>query len=114
MKKFIIIALAAAFAAAACEKTPTRDLPVQVSVSLTYENGPFATEGITVSLADLNGSASYQAQTDASGTALFSVLPGIYSAQRYFQCYRASIRHRRHILSAKARTFLSTTESIQM
>ena len=90
MKKFIIIALAAAFAAAACEKTPTRDLPVQVSVSLTYENGPFATEGITVSLADLNGSASYQAQTDASGTALFSVLPGIYSASATYSVSEGS------------------------
>lgn len=89
MKKFIILALAAVFAAAACEKTPAEQ-PVQVSVNLLYEGQPFETEGVTVSLSDLNGSASYQATTDASGCAVFQVLPGIYSASAAYSVSEGS------------------------
>ena len=89
MKKFIILALVAVFAAAACEKTPAEQ-PVQVSVNLLYEGQPFETEGVTVSLSDLNGSASYQATTDASGCAVFQVLPGIYSASATYSVSEGS------------------------
>ena len=89
MKKFIILTLAAVFAAAACEKTPAEP-PVQVSVNLLYEGQPFETEGVTVSLSDLNGSASYQATTDASGCAVFQVLPGIYSASATYSVSEGS------------------------
>ena len=89
MKKFIILALAAVFAAAACEKTPAEP-PVQVSVNLLYDGQPFETEGVTVNLSDLNGSASYQATTDASGCAVFQVLPGIYSASATYSVSEGS------------------------
>ena len=80
MKKFIISALAAVAAATSCVKPAAQEQPVEATINLIYENSPFEQEGIKVRLSGQGGNASWEATTDASGKASFSVLPGLYSA----------------------------------
>ncbi|MBQ9583570.1 MAG: DUF4876 domain-containing protein [Bacteroidales bacterium] len=65
-----------AFVAVSCEpKGPeTQDVDVQLS----FENSPIAEEGVTVTLS--NGTASFEALTNADGVATFNVPVGVYTA----------------------------------
>lgn len=69
---------AMAIVATACDPK-TENPPVDVTITLMYENEVFAEDGITVTLTATDNSASYQAET-AAGVATFSVLPGLYNA----------------------------------
>lgn len=81
MKKVLfVIAVALCFSLVSCEKKPTTaDVPVQ----LMYNGAPFAVAGIPVSLA--SGSATFDAQTDASGVATFVVPVGTYAVTASYQ-----------------------------
>lgn len=73
-----------ALVAVSCQKTP-KSVPVPVTVSLEMNGAAYAAADVTVRLRDLNGTASYEAKTDASGTATFTVLPGFYEASTQFK-----------------------------
>lgn len=84
MKKFLLIIAAVALVAVSCKKEP-KNVPVPVTVALEMNGAAYAAAEVTVSLRDLNGTASYEVQTDAEGTATFSVLPGFYEASTQFK-----------------------------
>lgn len=84
MKKIIFIVAAVVLALVACEKTPKNE-PVEIKVSLAKDATAYQQADVTISLRDLNGSASYEAVTDETGTASFLVLPGLYEASASFR-----------------------------
>ena len=84
MKKILIFLAAVTLIAVSCERTPKNE-PVAATVSLTMGGEAYSAADITVSLRDLNGSAVYEALTDANGTAAFTVLPGFYEATASFK-----------------------------
>ncbi|MGM9770630.1 MAG: DUF4876 domain-containing protein [Candidatus Cryptobacteroides sp.] len=80
MKRNLIMMLAAAvMMAVSCEKN---DGPktAEVSICLQKDGAALAVEGLTVSLRDIGGTASYEALTDAAGVALFVIPSGNYEA----------------------------------
>ncbi|MGM9742433.1 MAG: DUF4876 domain-containing protein [Candidatus Cryptobacteroides sp.] len=80
MKRNLIMLLAAAvIMAVSCEKN---DGPktAEVSICLQKDGAALAVEGLTVSLRDIGGTASYEAATDAAGVALFVLPSGNYEA----------------------------------
>lgn len=86
MKRLIYILTFIASAAMSCvPQTPQEMSLSEVSVSLVYDGRAYEGAGITVNLRELNGRTSYEAVTDASGTAGFSVLPGYYEASATFK-----------------------------
>lgn len=84
MKKILMFIATVALLAVSCEKKP-KSVPVPVTVSLEMNGAAYEAADITVGLRDLNGTASYEAKTDASGTATFTVLPGFYEANTQFK-----------------------------
>lgn len=84
MKKYLLLIAAAALMAASCEKG-IKNTPVDVTVSLEMNGQAYAAADITVSLRELNGTASYEAVTDENGTATFNVLAGLYEASATFK-----------------------------
>lgn len=84
MKKIFLIIAAMALVAVSCNKEP-KNVPVPVTVSIEMNGTAYAEADITVGLRDLNGTASYEAKTDAAGTATFNVLPGFYEASTQFK-----------------------------
>lgn len=79
----IFAAFAAALLAFACQQNKV--LPVEISVQLFSDNEVLAQSGVTVSLADAAGTATFEAITDAAGIAKFSVNPGSYTASATFK-----------------------------
>jgi hypothetical protein len=84
MKKILLIIAAVALVAVSCKKEP-KNVPVPVTVSLEMNGAAYAAADVTVTLRDLNGTASFEAKTDAAGTAEFNVLPGFYEATASFK-----------------------------
>jgi hypothetical protein len=84
MKKILLIIAAVALVAVSCKKEP-KNVPVPVTVSLEMNGAAYAAADVTVTLRDLNGTASFEAKTDAAGTAEFNVLPGFYEANTQFK-----------------------------
>ena len=78
----IFAASAAALLAFACQP---KVLPVEISVQLFSDNEVLAQNGVTVSLADAAGTATFEAVTDAAGIAKFTVNPGSYTATATFK-----------------------------
>ena len=88
MKKFpmFFAALAAALPVfTSCEENGGPEATYDISISLKYEGSAYGAEGITVALSVLNGGASYEAATNASGTASFCVPAGTYEASASFR-----------------------------
>ena len=84
MKKILLIIAAVALVAVSCKKEP-KNVPVPVTVSLEMNGAAYAAADVTVTLRDLNGTASFEAKTNAAGTAEFNVLPGFYEANTQFK-----------------------------
>lgn len=83
MKKIIfLVMMAAAFLAVSCDPS-SENPPIEVQVSLMYENAIMDKDGVTVTLMTTDNSASYQAETVA-GVATFTVIPGLYNASASF------------------------------
>lgn len=85
MKKYLFMIAAAAIAAVACNPEENGVKTVQVSVSLEMNGEAFAQAEKPIKLRDLNGNATYDAVTDETGTAVFTVLPGLYEASSTFK-----------------------------
>ena len=85
----IFAASAAAVLAFACQP---KVLPVEISVQLFSGNEVLAQSGVTVSLADAAGTATFEAITDAAGIAKFTVNPGSYTATATFKTIEGSKR----------------------
>ena len=88
MKKFpmFFAVLAAALPVfTSCEENAGPEATYDISISLKYEGSAYGAEGITVALSVLNGGASYEAATNASGTASFCVPAGTYEASASFR-----------------------------
>ena len=84
MKKVLLLALAAlAFMAVSCDPKDKGPATEEVKVQLVFNEQAFAQEGITVTLA--NGTASFEAETDAAGVAEFKVPVGVYTATVSFK-----------------------------
>lgn len=84
MKKILLFLAAVTCLAVSCEKTP-KTVPVPATVTLMLDGQAYNVADITVSLRDLNGGAVYEAKTDATGVAPFTVLPGFYEATASFK-----------------------------
>lgn len=86
MKKIFSIALIAGLAilAVSCKEKEKPQPPVPISVQLQFEEAAFTVEGITVTLTDAAGTA-FEAATDASGAAGFTVPIGSYSASAVYK-----------------------------
>ena len=86
MKKFISFLMIAGLLLPvfSCQKRE-RQLPIAVNVQLQFEGSAFAVEGVTVTLTDAAGTATYEAETDASGLAEFLVPAGSYSASSVYK-----------------------------
>lgn len=83
MKKIIfLVMMTAAFLAVSCDPS-SENPPIEVQVSLMYENAIMDKDGVTVTLMTTDNSASYQAETVA-GVATFTVIPGLYNASASF------------------------------
>ncbi len=86
MKKLFNIILIAGLSvlAVSCKKEIPQP-PVPVSVQLQFENAAFQVEGITVTLTDAAGTAYFEADTDATGEAGFTVPAGSYTASAVYK-----------------------------
>ena len=99
MKKLLFMLATVAILAVSCDRSSDDLKTVQVSVSLEMDGWAVPTttkaDGSSdfhwvskadrpVKLKDLNSSAIYDGITDATGTAVFNVLPGIYEASSTF------------------------------
>ncbi len=71
-------------AATSCEEKDNTPKTVDIEVSLEFDREAYVEEGINVDLRDLNGAASYAAETDANGIAAFKVPAGLYEASVSF------------------------------
>lgn len=81
MKKYLLIFAAAALALMAASCNPSQDQnTVKISLQLTLDATPLASQGVVVTLANDSGSASFEAETDESGVATFNVPAGTYAA----------------------------------
>ena len=72
MKKYLMLIAAAALMAVSCEKE-IKNTPVDVTVSLEMNGQAYAAADITVSLRELNGSASFTLVTRVSVSRIFTV-----------------------------------------
>lgn len=86
MKKIFTILLAAMALAMSCTQNGAEKLAT-VRISIESEESELDKEGIAVTLRDLNGTTQYNAVSDASGIATFTVPNGVYeaSASCYFE-----------------------------
>ena len=87
MKKYLFFLCAAALAVLAISCDPKTPKPVDITVQLMADGTAFAQEGVTVALADAAGTANYEALTDASGAAAFTVPIGSYTASATWKTY---------------------------
>lgn len=86
MKKiFLMLAAAAAMMAVACTPETPEAKTFDIKVSLEKNAAAYEVADITVGLRDLNGGSSYEAKTDETGTATFTVLAGLYEASCSFK-----------------------------
>lgn len=85
MKKILFMIAAATIVAVSCDPSGNGVKTAQVSVTLEKDGEVFAEAGKTITLKDLNGGAAYDVQTDETGTAVFTVIPGIYEASVSFK-----------------------------
>lgn len=92
MKKYLFILCAAALAILAISCDPKTPKPVDITVQLMSDGVAFAQEGITVALADVAGTASYEAVTNAAGTAAFTVPIGSYTASATWKTAEDGVR----------------------
>ena len=83
MKKILIV-FAAAMIAAACDLS-TKSEVAEITLSLELDGSAYASADRKVTIQDINSSATFDAMTDASGKALFRLLPGVYDASVSFQ-----------------------------
>lgn len=87
MKKIInmfLIMAGISLVAVSCNKEPKQQ-PVQISIQLLCDGAPFSTEGVTVTLTDAAGAATYEEKSDASGIASFAVPVGAYTASALYK-----------------------------
>lgn len=86
MKKVLSIFSVAALIliAASCNKN-NEPKAIEITVQLTSENAALAVEGIPVELVEASGAATYEEKTDASGSAVFKVPVGSYSASTTYK-----------------------------
>ena len=83
MKKILII-FAAAIMVAACDPATKSDV-AEIEFSLEMDGAAYVAADKVVSIRDINSSATFDALTDATGKALFKLLPGVYEASVSFQ-----------------------------
>lgn len=82
MKKILFVVMAAlSLVLVSCEKKGPST--VQVPIQLMADGAPFAVAGVPVTLS--SGSATFEAQTDASGVANFTVAVGTYAVTASYQ-----------------------------
>lgn len=90
MKIRQLISILGIFVAAACGKTGDLQL-CNLSVTL-YNNGSVCKKsGVDMVLKEMSSSFEYHALTDESGTAAFSVMPGVYDAGCFFDNFNGSL-----------------------
>lgn len=85
MKKFIFMLTTIAMLATACESTEQLASPTDVKLILELNGEVFTKRMATVTLKDKSSNIEYQSITDASGSALFNVVPGLYEATVSFK-----------------------------
>jgi len=80
---FAFAAVATLLAAVSCENKEKQ--PVEIKVQLSVDDLAFAAEGVTVTLTEATGIATFEELTDASGIATFNVTAGMYNASTSFK-----------------------------
>ncbi len=85
MKKFILLFAAAIMMAVACHPENPEAKTFDIKVILEQNGAPYEVADITIGLRDLNGGASFEAKTDATGAAGFTVTAGLYEASCSFK-----------------------------
>ncbi len=82
-KYLLVLSTALVLAFSSCENRIETAL-IDIEIQLTQDGSTAAYEGKTVKLSSQTGSAAFEATTDESGRALFSVPVGVYSASSSF------------------------------
>lgn len=85
MKKFLSILAAAALIAVSCDPVTPQTKTYEITVALELNDEAYEVAEINVALRDLNGGASFGAETDETGTATFNVPAGLYEASASFK-----------------------------
>ena len=85
MKKFLSILAAAALIAVSCDPVTPQTKTYEITVALELNDEAYGVAEINVALRDLNGGASFGAETDETGTATFNVPAGLYEASASFK-----------------------------
>lgn len=94
MRKFLSILSFALLLVAAMSCKKENNGPFAITVQLVNSDATaFAVEGVTVSLAEASGAATYEATTDASGIAKFSVVVGTYTASCTYKTAEDGVRY---------------------
>lgn len=92
MKKYLLLIVAATAAMAVVSCDPKTPKAVDITVQLMYDGAVFAQPGIVVTLADAAGTASYEAETNASGAVSYTVPIGTYTASATWKTAEDGVR----------------------
>ena len=85
MKKMIFMLVSAMIMAAACDPQGPATSTYDITVALVKGEAAYAEADITVKMKDLNGGTAYDAKTNESGVASFSLPAGLYEASASFK-----------------------------
>ena len=85
MKKMIFMLVSAMIMAAACDPQGPTTSTNDITVALVKGEAAYTEADITVKMKDLNGGTAYEAKTNESGVASFSLPAGLYEASASFK-----------------------------
>lgn len=87
-----LILLALGLLALGCEKKTPDPEPINVVITVSYDNAPLAIRGIKVSVSDASSTYVLEEETDGSGLVSFNLLPGSYTVSSTYVTSENGIR----------------------
>ena len=88
----ILILLSLGLLALGCEKKTPDPEPINVVITVSYNNAPLAIRGIKVNVSDASSTYVLEEETDGSGLVSFNLLPGSYTVSSTYVTSENGIR----------------------
>ena len=88
----ILILMALGLLALGCEKKTPDPEPINVVITVSYNNAPLAIRGIKVNVSDASSTYVLEEETDGSGLVSFNLLPGSYTVSSTYVTSENGIR----------------------